>query len=172
MKFLKQYGAYHNSLNESKKANKEDIKIKVLEFLNKAKDILTQAKVSKGVETKVDTVYGALNDLEHDKKVSYVNVVDYSESPKRSYPYYFSLEVLTKEEAKELAKEIEKKSKDENLEKVKKKNDAAKAAKAEADEKSKKAADKRKDYQERKAKGEVKSSSRGRKKKDTTEPKK
>lgn len=175
MKFLKNYGEY-NSINEAKKADKDSIKEEVLKFLDGKKDIFTQYSIGKGTSIKTDNVYMALVELGKgkDKKVDYVNVTHYDEHPKRNYPYYFSLDAMSKEEAQELAKEKSAKSETENRAKNEKRKDAAKKAEAEREEASKKAAEKRKDYKERKEKGEVKprvkkngepAKTRGRKKK-------
>lgn len=157
MKFLKNYGEY-NSINEAKKADKDSVKEEVAKFLDGKKDIFTQHSIIKGTGLKGDNVYMALVDLGKgkDKKVDYVNVTHYDEHPKRDYPYYYSIESLTKEEAKELAKQKSEKSEEENKAVMAKRKEAAKKAAAEREESSKKAADKRKDYKERKEKGEVK----------------
>lgn len=164
MKFIKNFGKYH-SVNEAKsKVNKEDTQMQVLAFLDKVKKVCRQSDIINAVfpekksskTTEIHAVAGALADLSDDKKIDFVRAFDYSEDPKRSYPWYYSKEALTKEEATEQAKEIEEKSKKDNEERIGKKKEVAIKSAAQKKEEAEKSAAKRKDYTERKAKGEVK----------------
>jgi len=157
MKFLKNYGEY-NSINEAKRADKDSIQEEVVKFLDSKKDIFTLSGITKGTKLKTDNIYMALVELGKgkDKKVDYVNVTHFDENPKRNYPYYYSIESLSKAEAEALAKEKSNKSEEENKALILKRKETAKKAAAEKEEATKKAAEKRKVAAKKKESGETK----------------